>query len=253
MIASPAWSLKRILDELARVSCELPADMSAIRVLSADGRSLEYRGLHHRNPAQAKILRSVLEERAMPANLGETARVLEDGAGLRLPTVDMEKLLRTYAGTPFGDYVARFPVTTVMVVPLRSRGSIFGVVTVARTEPQPFQEADLRFLQEVADRAAVAIDNANLLQKLARSEEQLRVALEAGRLGAWDWDIPSAAGRLVGDAGEDPRAGGGNVRGRLRGLPARHPPRGSRARSLDHRPDRRAAHRLLRQLPDHPP
>jgi PAS domain S-box-containing protein len=190
MIASPAWSLKRILDELARVSCELPADMSAIRVLSADGRSLEYRGLHHRDPAQAKILRSVLEERAMPANLGETARVLEDGAGLRLPTVDMDKLLRTYAGTPFGDYVARFPVTTVMVVPLRSRGSIFGVVTVARTEPQPFQEADLRFLQEVADRAAVAIDNANLLQKLAHSEEQLRVALEAGRLGAWDWDIP---------------------------------------------------------------
>ncbi len=48
-----------------------------------------------------------------------------------------------------------------------------------------------RFLQEAADRAAVAIDSANLLQKLARSEEQLRVALEAGRLGAWDWDIPA--------------------------------------------------------------
>jgi two-component system CheB/CheR fusion protein len=43
---------------------------------------------------------------------------------------------------------------------------------------------------ELADRAAAAIDNANLLQKLARSEEQLRVALDAGRLGAWDWDIP---------------------------------------------------------------
>jgi PAS domain S-box-containing protein len=48
-----------------------------------------------------------------------------------------------------------------------------------------------RLLREVADRAAVAADNANLLLKLARSEEQLRVALEAGRLGAWDWDIPA--------------------------------------------------------------
>ncbi len=190
LIASPAWSLKRILDELARVSCELPADLSAIRVLSADGRSLEYHGLHHRNPGQAETLRNALEGRAMPATLGETARVLADGAGLRLAVVDMEKVLGMYEGTPFGDYVARFPVTTVMVVPLRSRGAIFGVVTVARTAPQPFEETDLRFLQEVADRAAVAIDNANLVQKVTRSEEQLRVALEAGRLGAWEWDMP---------------------------------------------------------------
>jgi PAS domain S-box-containing protein len=34
------------------------------------------------------------------------------------------------------------------------------------------------------------LDNLNLIQKLARSEEQLRLALEAGQLGAWDWDIP---------------------------------------------------------------
>ena len=190
LIASPAWSLKRILDELARVSCELPADLSAIRVLSADGRSLEYHGLHHRDPAQAKTLRSALEGRAMPATLGDTARVLDEGAGLRLTAADMEKILSVHEGTPFGDYVAQFPVTTVMVVPLRSRGSIFGAVTVARTAPQPFEETDLRFLQEVADRAAVAIDNANLVQKVTRSEEQLRVALEAGRLGAWEWDMP---------------------------------------------------------------
>ena len=96
LIASPAWSLKRILNELARVSCELPADLSAIRVLSADGRSLEYHGLYHRDPAQAEALRSALEGRSMPANLGETARVLEDGAGLRLSAVDMAKVLRAY-------------------------------------------------------------------------------------------------------------------------------------------------------------
>jgi PAS domain S-box-containing protein len=35
------------------------------------------------------------------------------------------------------------------------------------------------------------LDNRNLVQKLARSEEQLRLALEAGQLGAWDWDIPA--------------------------------------------------------------
>jgi PAS domain S-box-containing protein len=127
----------------------------------------------------------------MPADLGETARVLESGHSLLLPAVDLEKVRRTYANTPFGDYIERFPISTVMVVPLGSRGSIFGVVAVARIAAEPFQPADLRFLEEVADRAAAAFDNTNLLQKLTGSEEQLRVALEAGRLGAWDWDIPN--------------------------------------------------------------
>jgi PAS domain S-box-containing protein len=190
-LSSSRASLKRILDELARVSCETAADFSTIRVLTADRRSLELRALHHRDPEQGELLRATLEYRAMPANLGEMARVLESGESLLLPAIDRESLLRAYAGTPFGDHVARFPVSTVMVVPLASRGTVYGVVTVARIAPEPFQPADLRFLQEIADRAAAAIDNTSLLEKLTHSEGQLRVALEAGRLGAWAWDIPA--------------------------------------------------------------
>lgn len=190
LIESPA-SLDSILDDLARVSCEIPADYSAIRVLSDDGKSLQFRGLHHRNPAQGKVLRTALAGRSMPADLWRTAHVLENGKSLLLPEVEMGELLRTYAGTPFGEYVARFPLCTVMAVALRSRGRVIGVVMVARVNPVPFRDVDLRFLEEVADRAAVALDSAELLQKLASSEEQLRLALDAGRLGAWDWDIPS--------------------------------------------------------------
>jgi PAS domain S-box-containing protein len=189
LILSPS-SLEGTLNELARVSCETPADFSAIRVLSADGRSLEFRALHHRDPEKRDLLHAALGGRVMPANLGETAMVVETGKSLLLPTVDMAKVLRVYAGTPFGDYATSCPVSTVMSVALRSGGKVFGVVMVARVTPDPFQPADLRFLEEVADRAVVALENMNLLEKLAHSEEQLRVALEAGRLGAWEWDIP---------------------------------------------------------------
>src|SRR5262249_48897499 len=98
-----------------------------------------------------------------------------------------------YAGTPFGDYVARFPISTMLAVPLTSRGTIFGVLVVARTTSDPFQEVDLRFLQEVAQRTTAAFDNASLVQNLTLSEERVRVALEAGSLGAWDWDILGGA------------------------------------------------------------
>jgi PAS domain S-box-containing protein len=189
LIAMPASSPERILDELARVSCEVPADFSAIRVLSPDRRVLEYRGLHHRDPVEEEDLRWHLEGQATPAELGLTARVLETGISLLLPEVDMDRVRRVYAGTPFAAYIAERRMSTVMVVPLRSQGAVFGVLVVARVDPPPFVEADLRFLEEVADRAALAIDNANMVQKLARSEELLRVALEAGRLGAWEWDV----------------------------------------------------------------
>jgi PAS domain S-box-containing protein len=190
-LVSSRAALGHILDEMARLSCDVPADYCGIRVLSADRRWLEFRALHHRDPVQGERLRAVLQHCPMPASAGETARVLETGKSLLTPMVDMEAVLRTTAGTPLGDYLARHPVSSAMTVPLVSRGSIFGVVTVARIAPHPFQPADLRFLERVADRAGAAMENTELLEKLTHSEEQLRVALEAGQLGAWDWDIPA--------------------------------------------------------------
>jgi PAS domain S-box-containing protein len=245
-------SLPRILDELARISCETPADFSAIRVLSADRRSLEYRAVYHRDPAQAEILRATLAERAMPAGLGDTARVLESGNGLLVPSMNMERLQQMYAGTPFGDYITRFPVSSAMVVPLRSGGTVFGVVTVARVAPEPFQPADLRFLAEVADRAASALHNANLLQKLARSEEQLRVALEAGRLGAWDWDIPRGkvtwSTMLEQIHGLDPGGFGGTFEAYQHDIHPEDRERvlGTIARAVEERTDHHIVYRIVR-------
>jgi two-component system CheB/CheR fusion protein len=185
----PPASLTNVLDELARVCCETPAEYGAIRLLSEDRMSLTLGGLHHRDPMQEATLRSALSTSVMPAMVGETGHVLEIGTSMLLPKVEMGPVMRAYGGTAFGEFVEKSPVTTAMIVPLRARGAIFGVLSVARTAAEPFQEADLQFVEDVANRASSMLDNAGLLQKLGRSEEQLRVALEAGHLGAWDWDI----------------------------------------------------------------
>src|SRR3954452_17435126 len=72
-------SLEHILDELARGSCQVPADFSAIRLLTPDRQALEYRALHHRDPAQADFLRAALQGRALAVDLGGTAQVMETG------------------------------------------------------------------------------------------------------------------------------------------------------------------------------
>ncbi|MGQ5635909.1 MULTISPECIES: ATP-binding SpoIIE family protein phosphatase [unclassified Streptomyces] len=53
------------------------------------------------------------------------------------------------------------PVHSCLVVPLRTRGAILGVAQFFRHRtPERFDDGDLLFLQDIAARAAVAIDNA---------------------------------------------------------------------------------------------
>ncbi|MGW7543188.1 SpoIIE family protein phosphatase [Streptomyces sp. NPDC054770] len=57
--------------------------------------------------------------------------------------------------------VGTFGVHSIMVVPLRARGITLGVAVFTRHQRQePFQDDDLLLAQEIAARAAVAVDNA---------------------------------------------------------------------------------------------
>ncbi|MDX3234103.1 SpoIIE family protein phosphatase [Streptomyces sp. ME03-5709C] len=52
-------------------------------------------------------------------------------------------------------------VHSLMVVPIRARRALLGLVLFVRTaDPEPFQEVDLLMAQELVGRAAVALDNA---------------------------------------------------------------------------------------------
>ena len=79
------------------------------------------------------------------------------------------------------------------------------------------------------------------------------MALEAGRLGAWDWDIPAQqvtwSAVLERIHGLEEGTFGGDFEAYQRDI---HP-EDRAARSVDHHSHPRGAQRLLRQLPDHPP
>ncbi len=57
--------------------------------------------------------------------------------------------------------------------PLRARGKVIGAITLAllATNPRRYQKSDLIFIEDLADRAAVAIDNANLYSEVQNSNK----------------------------------------------------------------------------------
>jgi PAS domain S-box-containing protein len=70
------------------------------------------------------------------------------------------------------------PVSGI-VVPLSARGSVLGVVTLLATEDsgRHYTPADQRFVEVMAGRAALALDNAGLFSELRSVEAQLTTAL----------------------------------------------------------------------------
>jgi len=68
-----------------------------------------------------------------------------------------------------------------LAVPILLEGKVVGVINLESTEPSAFDEDDLRFVQALADQAAIALRNAHLFEKEERRVAQLRAISEVGK------------------------------------------------------------------------
>jgi signal transduction histidine kinase/ActR/RegA family two-component response regulator len=64
-------------------------------------------------------------------------------------------------------------LVSYLCAPLRARGKIIGAITLAlsSTNPRRYQKSDLIFIEDLADRAALAIDNAKLFSEVQSSNK----------------------------------------------------------------------------------
>lgn len=68
--------------------------------------------------------------------------------------------------------------TTLLGAPLIARTKIIGVIRVEALDDRRFSDAEVRLLQAMADRAALAIDNASLYADLQQSRNEFEEALK---------------------------------------------------------------------------
>lgn len=93
---------------------------------------------------------------------------------------------------------------SLITVPLIARGKTMGAVTFVWSDSEKnFDAFDLEFFETVCQRVALIIDNARLLDQAQREielqkeiqylliekEMTLELALRAGNMGVWDWDL----------------------------------------------------------------
>ncbi len=163
--------LPTLLDTVARRVVETIGDVCVIRLLSADGRRLEPAAIFHPDPEALAFAREMLADTPEGVDEGLNGRVMRAGRPLLIPVVD-QAAVRAAIKPEYWPYLERFGAHSVLIVSLRVRGHLLGVLSVSRETPGfPYTTDDQAFLHELADRAAQAIDNARLYRE---SQEAVR-------------------------------------------------------------------------------
>jgi PAS domain S-box-containing protein len=83
-------------------------------------------------------------------------------------------------------------VVSSVTVAVRGPGRLYGVLGVYSTQRRVFGEEAVALLDGIAALIALASERQSWQQVASAGEERLRVAVEAGQMGTWEWDARAA-------------------------------------------------------------
>jgi PAS domain S-box-containing protein len=178
--AAASGDIEMLLGRVARRLAEVIGDGCTIRLVSRDGEWLEpTTTFHHPDPDIRAEIGPIFASSRDPISSGISGKVARTGIGELLPVTDTQTVVRL-AAPAFQSVLSRIGVSSVLVIPLRSRGKTVGVIGFVRNRPgNPYTVDDQHLAQDLADRAGLAIDNATLVATLEQRVTERTAALEA--------------------------------------------------------------------------
>jgi diguanylate cyclase (GGDEF)-like protein/PAS domain S-box-containing protein len=179
-LADASLDYQAVLDAIVTPISTLIGDLAVVQVLSEDRTEIYTGAVRHVNPHLDERARTALLPVRQPAGEGLAARVIQTGLPVVIQDLPQEKM--SQVDNP--DWLPFLPGEpgeshNLLIVPLRAHSEIFGTLALSRGTPgRAYTVEDLNFVFGLADRAALAIDNARLYSDnlCQRDELELRVA-----------------------------------------------------------------------------
>ncbi|MFF4602888.1 SpoIIE family protein phosphatase [Streptomyces sp. NPDC001339] len=181
--------VERTAGELADVTVPELADVAAVDVLDSvledrrAGPSGEY-ALFRALAVRAAYPTEAVRASDPPGHLASygpdrlVTRCVRTGSPILLSHVDERDLPGIARSAEAAALLAAAGVHSYLITPLTARGEVLGALVLTRARnPVPFDEDDLTLAGELADRAAVCIDNARLYQRLRNTAVTLQRSL----------------------------------------------------------------------------
>jgi two-component system, NtrC family, sensor kinase len=172
VISRSAFNLQLVLDTLVE---------SAVRLCGADHAWLFQRqgeyfhwitSFGHATDVHAQ-LRDYFRGRKVPVDRGSiTGRTAMEARAVHVPDVLADPEYTWSGAQAIGGYRA------ALGAPLLHKGTVVGVIFVAKTVPQPFTAKQIELVTTFADQAVIAIENTRLLNELRQRTDDLSELLE---------------------------------------------------------------------------
>lgn len=158
--------LDRLLNVIAEELIKQIASGCVIYLASDDFRILEPVACRHVDPTAQALLRRAVSP-SISVGEGLSGRAAATGQTIALGDGSLEELLKL-ASQRFHEFNARVETQALVCAPLKVTGRVLGVLVVIRDKTAPshataMSSEDRLLVEEIADRAALAIDGARLL------------------------------------------------------------------------------------------
>jgi signal transduction histidine kinase/DNA-binding response OmpR family regulator len=151
------------LETLAQVATARLADLCEVRLVDADGVSRE-RIVRHVEPDQHRRVAGLCEthaERPIPEFLAHVLSSRRPELVTHLSTEIVEA-----SGEPYASMMKGCDARSRIVVPLIARKRVLGTLALVTSRVRPYDDRDVAVAEDLASRAAVAIDNGRLYQEV---------------------------------------------------------------------------------------
>ena len=181
-LLSTTLDYRSTLRELAQLAVPRLADWCSIAMLTPAG-EIEHVAVAHADPEKLRLAHELSRRNlSAPDGTQGLASVLRTGKAELYESIPAEML---DDAAPNGGGLEAFQdvdPTSAMIVPLASRGRVLGAITLLSAESgRQYAVADLTFAEELARRAALAIDNALLYEAEHAARRAAELAVERTR------------------------------------------------------------------------
>ena len=173
-LLTASLELERTLERLTELAVPLLADWCAISMLVEETGEIEQVVVAHQDP-ERKRWAEAMRERSRTIRIDDefdlTAQVIRTAEPVFLREVPPELLDEAVRRDPnAAEALEHISIRSAITVPLRSGERTYGALTLV-AESRELEDSDFELAQELAARAAIAVENARLYREAERRAE----------------------------------------------------------------------------------
>ena len=175
---SASLNYRRTLAKLARLAVPRLADWCVVDMVEDDG-SIALLAVAHADPDRVRLARR-LRRRYPPDPRAATGavNVIRTGRSELYPEITEEMLVASARNEEHLRLMRELSLRSAVIVPLAARGRVLGAITMVSADSgRRYDEEQLRYAEDLASRAAIAVDNARLYEDRASVARTLQRSL----------------------------------------------------------------------------